>query len=72
MVNRPTYSELTKNVENPFELVIMASKRARNLNNGGRDLKENYRSGKVVSKSLEEIAGGKIVLKDGDQNTEQD
>ncbi len=72
MVNRPTYSELIKNVENPFELVIMASKRARNLNNGGRDLKENYQSSKVVSKSLEEIAEGKIEIKDGDINTEQD
>ncbi len=60
MIDKPTLKELTENSSNPFTLVIMAAKRARNLNSGGQELLDDYRGEKVVSKSLEEIAEGKI------------
>ncbi len=62
MIDEPSLKELTKSNSNLFTLVIMASKRARNLNNGGKELLEEYRGNKVVSKSLEEIAAEKIEI----------
>ncbi len=64
MIDEPSLKELTENTSNLFTLVIMASKRARNLNNGGEKLLEEYNGNKVVSKSLEEIAEGKLEIED--------
>ncbi len=67
MIDKPTRRELLENTSNPFTLVIMASKRARNLNNGGQELLDDYDGEKVVSKSLEEIAEGKIELEENEE-----
>ncbi len=50
-------------IDNVYELVILASKRVRQLNEGSPKLVET-RSGKATTIALEEIAAGKIGCKE--------
>ncbi|WP_041605892.1 DNA-directed RNA polymerase subunit omega [Halothermothrix orenii] len=60
MITYPSMGKLLKKVDSPYTLVILASRRARQLNVGARGLIEEYKSKKPVSRSLEEIAAGKV------------
>lgn len=62
MIARPSLNDLKDKADSPFTVIIMAAKRARNINNGGRQLMpdEEYKGNKPVSRSLEEIRAGKL------------
>jgi len=63
MIARPSLEDLKDQADSPFTIIVMAAKRARNLNQGGKDLLNNYKGNKPVTKSLEEIQAGKIHYK---------
>ena len=63
MIARPSLEDLKDQADSPFTIIVMAAKRARNLNQGGKDLLDNYKGNKPVTKSLEEIQAGKIHYK---------
>jgi len=60
MINYPSTDELMKKVDSPYTLVILAARRARQINLGSNGLLNKYRSNKPVSMSLEEIVTDKI------------
>ncbi|ADQ15010.1 DNA-directed RNA polymerase subunit omega [Halanaerobium hydrogeniformans] len=60
MINEPSAEQLVDKADSLYTVIILASKRARHLNDGGYELLDEYRSKKVVSKSLEEIEKDKI------------
>lgn len=59
----PTAESLSDKADSPYTLVVLAAKRARHLNLGGKELLSEYKRIKPVSKSLEEIAADKITYK---------
>lgn len=60
MITYPSYDELMNKADSPYTLVILTARRARQINDGADELLGEYKSRKPVSKSLEEIAKGKI------------
>jgi DNA-directed RNA polymerase subunit omega len=60
MITEPSAEQLVDKADSLFTVIILASKRARHLNENGQGLLENYRSEKLVSRSLEEIEKDKI------------
>jgi len=57
---RVTVEDCLDNVDNRFELVLLASKRARQLSTGGKDPLVEVESDKVTVLALREIAEGQI------------
>lgn len=57
---RITVEDCLDNVQNPFELVLVASKRARQLNNSGEEPKVPWDNDKCTVVALREIAEGLI------------
>lgn len=67
---RVTIEDCLTNLENRFELVLVASKRARQLATGGKEPKVQWENDKVTVVALREIAEGHIdrtVLDEPDQ-----
>ena len=62
---RVTVEDCLKAVPNRFALVILASKRAKQLLNGAKPLVN--RKNKEVIISLREVAAGKVVVKGADE-----
>ena len=60
MITEPSAEQLVDKADSLYTVIILAAKRARHLNENGEKLLENYRSHKLVSKSLEEIEKDKI------------
>lgn len=60
MITEPSSEQLVDKADSLFTVIVLASKRARHLNENGPLLLENYRSEKLVSRSLEEIEKNKI------------
>ena len=60
MITEPSAEELVDKADSLYTVIILAAKRARHLNENGQELMEEYRSQKLVSKSLEEIEKDKI------------
>lgn len=60
VITYPSNDQLMEKVDSPYTLIIMAARRARQLNAGHNEMLSEYMSIKPVSKSLEEIASGKI------------
>lgn len=60
MITEPSAEQLVDKADSLYTVIILASKRARHLNENGQELLENYRSHKLVSRSLEEIEKDKI------------
>lgn len=60
MITKPSAEQLKDKADSLYTIIILASKRARHLNEGGYELLDKYRSQKPASKSLEEIEKGKI------------
>lgn len=62
MINKmtePSVDELLKKIDSQYTLVIMASRRARILND--REVLHEKKSTKSITRSLEEILEGKII-----------
>ena len=59
MIVKPTISELLTKVDNRFDLVIVASKRARQLSTGSEQLTSVKEESKVTV-AANEIAEGKV------------
>lgn len=55
---RVTVEDCLDNVDNRFELVMVASKRARQLANGGKDAHVDWENDKATVVALREIAEG--------------
>ena len=67
---RVTVEDCLDNLENRFELVMVASKRARQLAIGGKDPKVEWENDKPTVVALREISEGFIdrsVLEDADE-----
>ncbi len=62
MLAYPNINEVIDKCGSIFSAVIVSSKRARKLNEGDDEFLEEYQSSKDVSKALEEIMEGKIVI----------
>lgn len=62
MLNDPPLEELLKHIKNRYQVVIVAAKRARQLNKGGRPLIE-VDSKKGISIALQEISRGMITYR---------
>lgn len=61
MMVKPTVSELLKSAENRFQLVIMASKRARQIASGEEKLTDKNDESPVTL-AADEIAEGKVKI----------
>ena len=57
---RVTVEDCLENVENRFELVMLASKRARQLATGGKEAKVAWENDKPTVVALREVADGLI------------
>ena len=57
---RVTVEDCLENVENRFELVMLASKRARQLATGGKDAKVAWENDKPTVVALREVAEGRV------------
>jgi len=57
---RVTVEDCLDNVDNRFELVMLATKRARQLATGGKEPKVAWENDKPTVVALREIAGGQV------------
>ena len=62
MILFPSVDELLKHIDSRYSLVMLASKRANELDAGAAPLLEHYDSSKSVGKALEEILAGKVTI----------
>ena len=69
MIQKPTVTELLTKAKNRYELVIMTSKRARQLAKGAEPLTDVKEESKVTV-AANEIAEGKVTIDNGEQNNE--
>ena len=70
MMVKPTVSELLKNVDNRFELVVATAKRARQLSKGDKPLVDKEEAS-TVTLAADEIAAGKVMVEDDDETIEE-
>ena len=69
---RVTVEDCLDHVDNRFELVMVASKRARQLTIGGKDPKLAWENDKPTVMALREIADGLVTAKNVDENNLND
>lgn len=62
MILYPSVDELLKRIDSRYSLVMLASKRAHELNTGSAPLLDHYESSKSVGKALEEVLAGKVTI----------
>lgn len=62
MILYPSVDKLLKKDNSRYSLVMLASKRAHELDDGAAELLPKYNSVKNVGKALEEIEAGKVIL----------
>ena len=62
MMVKPTVTDLLKKIDNRFALVIVTSKRARQLSNGDKPLTDKVEDSNVTLAAVE-IAEGKVGVK---------
>ncbi|USS85289.1 DNA-directed RNA polymerase subunit omega [Fructilactobacillus ixorae] len=58
----PSIDELLEIVDSRYSLVMLASKRAEELDQGAAPLLDHYKNSKSVGKALEEIAAGVLKI----------
>lgn len=56
----PSVDKLKKQIDSKYSLVSLASKRARQMQEEGGEMLDQYVSYKPVGKALEEVAAGKL------------
>ena len=62
MMLKPSIDSLLEKVDSKYSLVILASKRAHELEAGATPMKEDFYSVKHVGQALEEIEVGDVVV----------
>lgn len=62
MILFPSVDELLKRIYSRYSLVMLASKRAHELERGSAPLLDHYYSSKPVGKALEEIEADKVTI----------
>ncbi len=62
MMLKPSIDSLLEKIDSKYSLVILASKRAHELNAGATPMIENFESVKNVGRSLEEIEAGDVII----------
>lgn len=62
MILFPSVDELLKRIDSRYSLVMLASKRAHELERGSAPLLDHYYSSKPVGKALEEIEADKVTI----------
>lgn len=62
MILFPSVDELLKRIDSRYSLVMLASKRAHELERGSAPLLDHYYSSKPVGKALEEIEDDKVTI----------
>lgn len=67
----PTIKELLDAGDNRYNLVVMASKRARQILDGSEVLVES-KSVKAVTQAVEEIAAGKVYMVENEKENQED
>lgn len=70
MMVKPTVSDLLKNVDNRFELVVATAKRARQLSKGDKALVDNEEAS-TVTLAADEIAAGKVTVAEENETLEE-
>lgn len=66
MLLYPSIDKLLEHVNSRYSLVMLAAKRAHELDAGALPLLKEYKSSKNVGKALEEVEAGKLKIKDED------
>lgn len=64
MMLEPSIDKLQERIKSKYQLVILSSRRARQLADGEKPLIEEPKSHKLVGVALEEIAEGKLTIKE--------
>lgn len=64
MMLEPSIDKLQERIKSKYQLVILSSRRARQLADGEEPLIEGPKSHKLVGVALEEIAEGKLTIKE--------
>ncbi|MGX6978455.1 DNA-directed RNA polymerase subunit omega [Vagococcus elongatus] len=62
MMLKPSIDALLEKIDSKYSLVILASKRAHELESGATPMKEEFYSVKRVGQALEEIVEGDVVV----------
>ena len=62
MILFPSVDQLLKRIDSRHSLVMLASKRAHELERGSAPLLDHYYSSKPVGKALEEIEADKVTI----------
>ncbi|KRM68066.1 DNA-directed RNA polymerase subunit omega [Apilactobacillus ozensis] len=66
MLLYPSVDKLLEKVNSRYSLIMLASKRAHELDAGAKPLLSNYKSQKTVGKAFEEIAAGVVKIESKD------
>lgn len=64
MMLEPSIDKLQERIQSKYQLVILSSRRARQLADGEKPLIEEPKSHKLVGVALEEVAEGKLTIKE--------
>lgn len=64
MLIYPSVDKLLEKVDSRYSLVMLASKRAEELDKGAKPLLYDYDSNKSVGKALEEVVAGVVKIDD--------
>lgn len=70
MMVKPTVNELLEKIDDRFQLVVVTSKRARQLAEGAEPL-TNKREPSVVTLAAQEISEGKVQIVEEENNEEE-
>ncbi|GAJ25272.1 DNA-directed RNA polymerase [Liquorilactobacillus sucicola DSM 21376 = JCM 15457] len=62
MILYPSVDDLLEKVDSRYSLIMLASKRAHELDAGALPMLSEYKSVKNVGKALEEIASGDLII----------
>ncbi|CAM3101800.1 DNA-directed RNA polymerase subunit omega [Lactiplantibacillus plajomi] len=69
MILYPSVDDLLKQVNSRYSLIMLASKRAHELDAGATPMLTDYKSVKTIGRALEEIAAGDLMI-DPDETDE--
>ncbi len=70
MMVKPTVNELLEKIDDRFQLVVVTSKRARQLAEGAEPL-TNKKEPSVVTLAAQEISEGKVQIVEKENNEEE-
>jgi DNA-directed RNA polymerase subunit omega len=62
MILYPSVDDLLERVDSRYSLIMLASKRAHQLDEGKIELLDQYTSQKNVGKALEEVVAGDVII----------